>query len=259
MPATLSSRALHGLHRPKPLRSNNSVRRTYDLLRSSLHGLTPGTRFVEEDLVDALSASRNTVRAVLQQMAREGLVVRVPKLGTRVTGAMALPIDELMTVGEFDEYAPFFREGMITETSVIRAPDIVRQRLELAPDAIVLMIEGLLLQNGKPVALSASYLGLSSAAQAEFPLDSPDPVVFLEQALCVRVGDSSSTIGAVAADEQTAVLLGIEPGSAIVWLEDLINDADGHPRAVSQIRLRGDRVVFTAKTHRHLSTTSKPV
>src|SRR4051794_5222317 len=133
MPTTLSSRALHGLHRPKPLRSNNSVRRTYDLLRSALPGLTPGTRFVEEDLVDALSASRNTVRSVLQLMAKEGLVVRGPKIGTTVTGAMTLPIEELMTVGEFDDDAPFFREGTITETAVIRAPDIVRQRLDLAP------------------------------------------------------------------------------------------------------------------------------
>ena len=52
-------------------------------------------RLVEHELTDALSASRNTVRAVLQQLAREGLVTREPKNGTRATGSLLLPIDEL--------------------------------------------------------------------------------------------------------------------------------------------------------------------
>ena len=52
-------------------------------------------RLVEHELTDALSASRNTVRAVLQQLAREGLVTREPKNGTRAAGSLLLPIDEL--------------------------------------------------------------------------------------------------------------------------------------------------------------------
>ena len=74
--------------RQSPDRLNNSTRRTYDLLRSTLVTTGRSMPLVEEELTDALSASRNTVRAVLQQLAREGLVTREPKNGTRATGSL---------------------------------------------------------------------------------------------------------------------------------------------------------------------------
>src|SRR6202158_1023535 len=59
--------------RQSPDRLNNSPRRTYDLLRSTLVSTGRSMLLVERELTDALSASRNTVRAVLQQLARAGL------------------------------------------------------------------------------------------------------------------------------------------------------------------------------------------
>src|ERR1700737_1503420 len=86
---------LYQRQRQSPDRLNNSARRTYDLLRSTLVSNGRHMPLVERDLTDALSASRNTVRAVLQQLAREGLVTRDPKHGTRATGSPCLPLDTL--------------------------------------------------------------------------------------------------------------------------------------------------------------------
>src|SRR5438093_1605142 len=97
----ITARALYQQRRPAPERSNNSLRRTYDLLRSSLHhSLAPGASLVEEELVQTLSSSRNTVRAALQLLAQEGLVSRGPKVGTMALGSIILPFNDLLDVGD---------------------------------------------------------------------------------------------------------------------------------------------------------------
>lgn len=223
--------------RQSPDRLNNSPRRTYDLLRSTL--VTSGGRLplVEHELTNALSASRNTVRTVLQQLAREGLVTREPKNGTRAIGALVLPIDELTPV-----------EARLLECRSLGCPPMVRDRLDLPVGWTVLMTESVLLQDGVPLGISVNYV--ASAEDLEADIDDPDVLHILEKKLGLRIGGSRTTIGAVAADEQTAELVGVELGAPLVWLEDVIEDDSGQPRALSQLRLRGDRVAFSANAYR---------
>ena len=62
-------------------------------------------------------------------------------------------------------------------------------------------------------------------------------------------------VSAVAADEQTAALVGVEVGAPMICVDDVIVDQDGQPRALSQIRFRGDRIALTAV----LSAQSRPI
>jgi len=204
-------------------------------LRSAL--VTNDTRvsLVERDLTDALSASRNTVRAVLQQLAREGLVTREPKNGTRPTGSLLLPIDEL---------APITTH--ILESRSLGCPPLVRDRLRLPEGWTVLMVEGLVLQNDVPLGLSVNYVAVGDSVPADFVVDEPDVITILERQLGIRIGGSHTTIGAVAADEQSAELIGITVGAPLIFLEDVIADEDGQPRALSQLRQRSARVAFSA-------------
>jgi GntR family transcriptional regulator len=241
---------LHQRRRPKPTHANNSVRRTYDLLRSSLPSMGPDARLVENELVESLSASRNTIRSVLQILAQEGLVTRRQKLGTTVTGPMVLPVDELMTVPEFLAGRPARTSGKIIDTAVIPAPKVIRDRLCLSDDALVLVLESVLMLDATPVALSLSYVGLPPEPGEALNAECPDAVAFLEQHLEVCVGASSTTLGALLCDEQSAALLGISEGDAILWCEDVLYDIDGEPRALNQIKFRGDRVTMTATAHR---------
>jgi GntR family transcriptional regulator len=196
-------------------------------------------RLVEHELTDALSASRNTVRAVLQQLAREGLVTREPKNGTRATGSLLLPIDEL---------TPFKTRAL--ECRPLGCPPLVRDRLRLPAGWTVLMIESLVLENELPLGLAVSYIALGDEQSADFDIDEPDVIVILERHLGILIGGSQTTVGAVAADEQTAELIGVEVGAPLVWLEDVIEDEHGQRRALSQLRLRGDRVAFSANAYR---------
>lgn len=230
---------LYQRQRQSPDRLNNSPRRIYDLLRSTLVMTGCNMRLVEHELTEALSASRNTVRAVLQQLAREGLVTREPKNGTRPTGSLLLPIDEL---------TPF--QTRVLESRSLGCPPIVRDRLRLPVGWTVLMIESLVLEDHRPLGLAVSYIALREEQSTAVDVDDPDVILILEGQLGVRIGNSQTTVGAVAADEQTAELIGVAPGAPLVWLEDVIEDEHGQPRALSQLRLRGDRVAFSATAHR---------
>ena len=230
---------LYQRQRQSPDRLNNSARRTYDLLRSTLVTTGRSMLLVERELTDALSASRNTVRAVLQQLAREGLVTREPKNGTRATGSVLLPIDELTPI-----------ESRILECRLLGCPPLVRDRLRLPAGWTVLMIESLMLEDDLPLGLSVNYIALGEEQSPDFDFDEGDVIHILERQLGIRIGGSQTTVGAVAADEQTAELVGVEVGAPLIWLEDVIEDEDGQPRALSQLRLRGDRVAFSANAYR---------
>lgn len=235
--------------RPRPDRVNNSARRTYDLLRSTLV-TGRNTSLGERELTDALSASRDTVRAVLQQLAREGIVTREPKNGTRANGSILLRIDELNTLDQFTTDPSTRVEVRALECRPLGCPPMVRDRLRLPDGWTVLMIESLVLQEEQPLGLTVNYIALGEDQSADFHVDEPDVLLILERQLGVRIGASSTTVGAVAADEQSAALLGLEVGAPIVWLEDVIEDVTGQPRALSQLRLRGDRVAFSATAYR---------
>jgi GntR family transcriptional regulator len=247
---TVRPEVVYQRQRQSPDRLNNSARRTYDLLRSTLVTTGRDVCLGERELTDAMSASRNTIRAVLQQLAKEGIVTREPKNGTRATGSLLLRIDELSS---FDQYAsePASRiEVRALECRSVGCPPMVRDRLRLAAGWTVLMIESLVLQDGEPLGLTVNYIALGEDQATDFHVDEPDVLLILERQLGISVGTSSTTVGAVAADQQSAGLLGVEVGAPMVWVEDVIEDDGGQPRALSQLRLRGDRVSFSVTASR---------
>ena len=231
---------LYQRQRRVPDRVNNSARRSYDLLRSTLVSTGRNMPLVERELTDALSASRNTVRAVLQQLARDGLVTRGPKNGTQGTGSILLPFNELV---------PLLQARML-ECRPIACPPMVRDRLELPDGQTVIMIETLLLEDSRPVGLTVNYVALAEGRSPDLDLDEPDVILFIEQKLGINVMGSRTTAGAMAADHQTAELVGIDVGAPLLWVDDVIEGENGQPLALSQHRFRGDRVAFSAYASR---------
>jgi DNA-binding GntR family transcriptional regulator len=185
------------------------------------------------------------------------LVTRRQKLGTTVTGPIVLPADQLMTVSEFSSGAlsgngPSHTTGTVIETAMIAAPRVIRERLGLEHDASVLVIEGVLLFDDTPVALSVSYVALPSGRDEVANIQTPDAVAFLEDHLDVCVTASATMLGAQPCDAQTAGLLLINEGDAILWCEDVLYDSAGTPRGLIHCKFRGDRVAMSATAHRRV-------
>ncbi|MGN9839715.1 GntR family transcriptional regulator [Nonomuraea sp. H19] len=234
--------------RSLPIRSNNSVRRTYDLLRSTLPAMGQDAALSERELATAFSASRNTIRLVLRLMAAEGLVTRGPKTGTTVASSTVLAIGELFPLSQWSMGRPLV--GKTLEVRVIPAFAAIRERLRLPEGSSVTVVEGLVLDDGVPLAIFVSYAVLTGEQAGELRESELSVISYLEDRLGVRIVRSDTVIAALTSDEQTAQLLGIKPGAVLLSIEDLLRDDTGRPWAVCQIRCRGDRAVFSAPDRR---------
>jgi len=90
--------------------------------------LEPLTRLIEEDLAEAMKASRTPVREAFQKLEEEGLVYRRPRGGYAVKGVTEEEVDEIFGLRSILEgYAGFLAASRITPEGLKRLEDIVRQ------------------------------------------------------------------------------------------------------------------------------------
>ena len=82
------------------------------------------------------------------------------------------------------------------------------------------MIESLVLENQLPLGLAVNYIALGEEQSGDIDIDEPDVILILERQLGIQTSGSQTTVGAVAADEQTAELIGVALGAPRVWLTD---------------------------------------
>lgn len=126
------------------------------------------------------------------------------------------------------------------DRSWVPTPDAAAARLQSDPEAPCLRLEYLALEKGEVIAIATNYvldpeasaIGTRPLARTWYELlDDAGVVVF----------ESEFTLGCMVADEQTTSLLSIEPGSAVLVIEQVIRDVGGRPYNFAYIVSRGDR------------------
>ena len=225
-------------------RRADRARQVADALRPALvtrseGDLLPG----ENDLVADFDVSRNTVREALDLLRREGLIERIPGVGTVVTAARySHSIDVLAGLAETLTGRGEVR-NVVRERSVVPAPASVAGRLALPAGEPVVFIERLRLADGAPLSLDLSYVvrDLGQAA-LEADLEQQDLLPLLERASGQRLGGAAVAIEAGLADESAAELLDVAPGASLLLLDRLTHLEDGRPVELELVRFRGDRM-----------------
>jgi DNA-binding GntR family transcriptional regulator len=107
-----------------------------DVLRDQILSgvLAPGTRLLEIDLAAQLNLSRGTLRAALQQLIYEGLVIQFPYRGCIVAGLSAQDAWELYTLRTA-------LEGLAARLAAIAMTDDKSQRLRAALQQLIVATE----------------------------------------------------------------------------------------------------------------------
>jgi len=136
------------------------ARQVADLIRQQLlsvgfaDDLLPDERVLSRQL----GATRNAVREALDLLRQEGLVERLPGVGTVVVGRK-VPHDlhRLMGLGEvLNEHGTVVNE--VRTVGAVRPPLGVAHRLGLAEDSSVVYIERLRRLGGLPLSLDLTYI-----------------------------------------------------------------------------------------------------
>jgi GntR family transcriptional regulator len=227
-------------------RRADQARQIADVLRHQiLAGAHTGQLPAEARLGHEFRASRNTVREALGLLVAEGLVERLPGVGTTVTTSKyPHELHRLAGLAEtLHEHGEITNE--VRALSLVRPPATVAQRLRVPPDEPVVYLERLRRLNDAPVSLDLTYLpqdiGVPLLSE---DLAHRDVFVLIEQLTGQRLGTADFTIEAVNADSHSAALLEVPDRAALLMVERVSHLADGRPVDLEWIRFRGDRLTL---------------
>ncbi len=210
-------------------------------------GVLPDELFLAAEF----SVSRNAIREALDLLREEGLIERVPGVGTVVVREKyPHGLDQLMGLAEtLHEHGEVTND--IRAAGPIKPPSSVAHRLRLADGEQVVYVERLRRLNGLPLSLDLTYLAMDVGLPLlDQDLRNRDIFSLIEQTSGHRLGTAAVTLEAVNADLHSATVLEVPKGAALLVVERLSHFADGRPVDLEFIRLRGDRLTMRAECRR---------
>jgi GntR family transcriptional regulator len=228
------------------------ARQVADALRFQiLHGeLRDGPFPTEAEIVADFAVSRNTVREALALLNADGLLRRVPGVGTTpVEAKLPHSIDHLQGLAEtLVGHGAVVNEVRVAQ--VVPAPEAIAARLRIAAGDPVLYLERRRLVDGVPLSLDLTYVVADLGAHLlDADLTGNDVFALIESFAGQRLEKADLVMEAVAADRHSAATLGVAPGSPLLMLERL-SHLGGRPVDLEYIRFRGDRVAMRGSVHR---------
>jgi GntR family transcriptional regulator len=228
-------------------RRADRARQVADVLRREMRSgaFASGTLPGESRLAADFGVSRNAIRAALDLLRAEGLVERVPGVGT-VVAQPKYPhgLDHLLGLAEvMQEHGAVTNE--VRTTGIITPPGPIAARLAVPPGVRVVYVERLRRLGGLPLSLDLTYLALDIGEPLlGEDLAHQDIFGLIERLTGQSLGLAELTIEAINADQHSAAVLEAPPRTALLMVERLTHLADGRPVDLEYIRFRGDRLAM---------------
>ena len=220
-----------------------------DTLRTELlDGAFPNGFPTENVLCKRFGVSRFTVREALRRLSNEGLIERKRGSGTVVQpaaargGALHQP---LSNVGELLQYARDTRFDFDRQADG-GIPPAIETAIGIEHGGRWVHFVGVRIDaGGVPLALTHAWLHESLEHVADDLKPSADPIFRQIESLAgVRTATVTQDIQACAADDETARLLDVEPGAAVLRIIRCYIDGDGRTFEISASHHPGDRFAY---------------
>lgn len=210
----------------------------------------------ETELARHFGVGRVTVRHALEQLVREGLIVRAAGRGTRPTSsaeqrargraaqAVAHPATRLTGLLENIVQASRGTTVKVLEWRVIAASPMLAEALQLAEGARVRKVVRRRSSRQGPVSHITSYLPedrVQGFGRADL---TRKPMLQLLEESGVQWGRARQTLSARQADAEVAAQLDVPLGTALLSVQRLVYDASDRPVQLLQGLYRPDRYEY---------------
>ena len=218
-------------------------------LRARLPSMRPGDRLPSDtDLCRQFGVSRMTARNAMQRLVEDGLVQRLPGLGSFVVEPPA---------HRYADRLPAFthemtRQGRTPSSRLLAreirpATEAEASALQLRPDEPVVLVRRVRLVDGVPIAVERAVLvEQTSDVVMAADLESGSLHEALARAgLHIRRG--RATISAEGATPDDARLLGVREGEALLVERRVIVDVHGRPVEATESRYPGERYALAVR------------
>ena len=232
---------------PQPIFKQISTALRHDIERGVLKPYTAIPS--EREYAEQLKVSRMTVRAAINELVSDGLVLRSPGRATTVAGKKI----NKSAFGFMSFSEDMQSRGMKTSSTLLKCVEEVADaaigaQLGLAPGARIIKIERVRLADGEPMALESICV-----PQQRFPtlhnfdLTKHSVYTLMEREFGSRPSIADESIEAVQLSVAEAKLLKVKTGSCALLARRVTRDTVGNTIEVAKAIYRGDRyrVVFT--------------
>lgn len=214
----------------------------------------------EGEMGRTFGVSGATVRQALNDLQKEGLVVKITGKGTFVAKPkISQQLAQLEGFAEaMSRMGHAIRNKVISHKTVAAAPRVAR-RLLLEPGAPVCEIKRVRDLDGEPISLEVSYLPeeIGERLRRE-DLESRDIFLILEDDYRIRLDHADLQIEATLANDELMHALKVSKGAAMLRLERLAHTKDGVPLDFEYLYLRGDAFQYQLRVARlHKSSAHK--
>jgi GntR family transcriptional regulator len=219
--------------------------------------LTSGSQLPTEDqLIERFHVSRTTVRKAIQNLAARGLIEIRRGKGTFVTEPkITQDLTELSGFVEDMRALGRHPSAKLLAAQVVAADETVARQLGLLTGTSVMRIHRVRLADGTPVSFDETYLPLELGRKVAAHDLTTEPIFsLLEEKYDVPLMEAEYRLEAVAATDEVAQALGIEPRSPIFRIERTSFRTGGQPVDYEKLHYRGDLVRFVTRLSRNRSS-----
>ena len=219
--------------------------------------LAPSSQLpTEPDLSRAMNVSRSTLRAALDTLAREGVVVRKRGVGTFVAEQPLVANNLNLNWGVTEVIRATGAEPGTADLTVAveTAGEHVAQRLGLAQGDPIVVVERVRLADERRVVFSRDMLpralfksaGPAALSELDVYLASKQSMYgFLQERLGLDFHHAMAWLRPVAADSFLAERLRIEEGGGLLYIEQVDYDGAGRPLVLAYEYHVADAFTFT--------------
>jgi GntR family transcriptional regulator len=205
-----------------------------EALWSYLSSCSPGDRIPPEpELAKMLGISRPKLREHLRTLAGQGLISRVPGVGTTLVHPVRLHADVSVNMGVTELIKAHGMKPGTAQLQVERraADESERHQLGLEDGATVWVVDRVRTANGTPIATTLDILpgAIVEAADMTLPSLEGDSLYDSLAEHGHRIQRGVARISPLQADEAIAARLGIDPGALLLHLEQVDYDQNGTP------------------------------
>jgi GntR family transcriptional regulator len=186
----------------------------------------------EGELCDLYQVSRLTIRRAMDELARQGWILRRQGVGTFIENPMNAQIapsrlsftEQMKAIGRVPS-------SKLIAQKIVTATAEVARKLRLSPDELVVEITRVRLADREPILLETAYL-----SAARFPglaetseLENGSLYDLLAVRYNVTVAAMDQTLEPILLTENEALILDIQAGSPSILSEVVAFDPDGKP------------------------------
>lgn len=221
----------------------------------------PGAQIpTEPELCEIFGVSRITVRKAIEDLAREGWLVRQQGRGTFVqmsAGREASRLDLAAVRGQVADLAA------ATEVRALVVRDVepdeeTRAALELAPPAQVQRASHVRVLRGVPLGYITTFVPLDIAARIDVADMARRPMLELLGSAGVDIGEAEQLIGATLAGVEAARALEVLVGAPLLRLVRVVFDSSGRPVERVVALYRADAYQYRMRLGRTAREDSPP-